>query len=224
MTAETIRSAADYAGQMRQLLPTGAAWSMPADSNFGQLIAALAEEFARIDARAGRLIDEADPRTSLELLPDWERVLGLPDACFAAPDNVSERRAALRQKITGLGGQSRRYFTELAARLGYYITITEHRPARVGMRLGDGLNGTDWAHAWTVHVEPFEGDLPDEQSFFAQARIGDEIGVRLRGFGAIDLECAIRRAAPAHTIVLFAYEVEPSPAFWIDFTNPGPVA
>lgn len=218
------RNATDYAGQMRQLLPMGAAWQFPAESNLAQLIAALAEEFARIDARAGQLIDEADPRTTLELLPDWERVLGLPDACFKAPDNVSERRVALRQKITGLGGQSRAYFTELAARLGYFITIEEHRPARVGMRIGEHLNGPDWAFAWTVHVEPFEGDLPDAQSFFAQARIGDELGVRLRGFGAIDLECAIRRVAPAHTIVLFAYEIEQRPVFWIDFTNPGPAA
>lgn len=219
-----IRNAADYAGQMRQLLPHGAAWASPQESNLTKLIVSLAAEFARIDARAGQLIEEADPRTTLELLPDWERVLGLPDACFAAPDNVSERRAALRQKITGLGGQSRAYFTELAARLGYFITITEHKPARVGMFLSERLNGPEWAFAWTVHVEPFEGDLPDEQSFFAQARIGDELGVRLRGFGSIDLECAIRRASPAHTTVLFAYEVEPRPEFWIDFTNPGPVA
>ncbi len=218
----TTRTSADYLSQMRQLLPTGAAWNAPAGSNLVQLLAALAEEFARIDARAGQLIDEADPRTTLELLPDWERVLGLPDSCFKAPDNVSERRVALRQKITGIGGQSRAYFTELAARLGYFITIIEHRCARVGMLAGDLVNGEDWQFAWTVNVEPFEGDLPTSADFFAYLKVGDEVGGRLRGFGAIDIECAIRRAAPAHTVVLFAYQIEPDAAFWIDFTNPGP--
>ncbi|MEZ5709737.1 MAG: putative phage tail protein [Blastomonas sp.] len=213
--------AADYGAQLRQLLPSGAAFRAPADSNLARLLDALAEEFARIDARADDVIDEADPRTTLELLPDWERVLGLPDACTGAPDNVGERRAALRQKITGLGGQSQAYFIELAARLGYVVTISEHRAARLGMRLGERLNGPDWQFAWTVHVEPFDGDLPDDQPFLAQARIGDELGVRLRGFGALDLECVIRRAAPAHTIVLFAYEAEPEALFWIDLTDTG---
>lgn len=217
------RNAADYQSQLRQLLPQGAAWAAPGDSNLVQLLGALAEELARIDARTGQLIDEADPRTTLELLPDWERVLGLPDACFKTPDSVSERRVALRQKITGIGGQSRVYFAELAARLGYFITIDEHRSARVGMRCDQPLNGEDWQFAFTVNIEPFEGDLPGNADFFAYLKVGDEVGGRLRGFGAIDIECAIRRAAPAHTVVLFAYQVDPLAAFWIDFTQPGEI-
>ncbi|WP_157081216.1 putative phage tail protein, partial [Novosphingobium naphthalenivorans] len=107
---------------------------------------------------------------------------------------------------------------EIAARLGYEIEIEEHHPARIGDRIGDYLNGPDWAFAWTVHVRPFEGYLI-ESEFLAVAEIGDRIGVRLRGWGALDLECVIKRAAPAHTTVIFAYEVEPVPDFWIDFTS-----
>jgi len=50
-------------------------------------------------------------------------------------------------------------------------------------------------------------------------RVGSRAGDLLRGWGALDVECLIRRAAPAHTFVLFAYDVEPSPAFWFDFTQ-----
>lgn len=217
LTSASRRSAADYAGQLAQLLPRGPAWDFAPDGPFAGLLLALAEEFARVDARALDLFDEFDPRTTLELLPDWERVAGLPDACTGAPDSVLERQVALHHKLTSVGGQNRAAYIEMAERLGYVIEIEEHRPARIGMRLGERLNGSDWAFAWTVHVRPFDGYL-EEASFLAQARLGDRLGVRLRGFGALDIECLIRRSAPAHTTVLFAYEVEPAAAFWMDFT------
>ncbi|WP_288803830.1 putative phage tail protein [uncultured Novosphingobium sp.] len=214
----TPRDADAYARQFAQLLPKGPAWNFAPDGPFARLLAALATEYARVDSRALDLIEEADPRTTLELLPDWERVAGLPDTCTGAPDEVSERQVALHQKIAGIGGQNRAAFIEVAARLGYQVEIIEHRPARIGDRVGDDLNGEDWAHAWTMKIRPFEGYL-EESTFLAVAEVGDRIGVRLRGFGALDLECVIRRLAPAHTTVLFAYEVEPSADFWFDFTQ-----
>lgn len=207
-----------YARQLAQLLPQGAAWRHAPDGPFAGLLRAIAAEFARIDSRALDLVEEADMRTALELLPDWERVAALPDTCTGAPDNVAERQVALHQKLTGVGGQNAAAFVEIAAQLGYQIDIEEHRPARMGMRMGERLNGQDWAFAWTVHIRPFDGWL-EESTFLAVAEIGDRLGVRLRGFGALNLECVIRRAAPAHTHVLFAYEVEPSPAFWFEFTE-----
>lgn len=216
--AQIPRGVDAYAQQLRQLLPQGDAWAVPSGGALAGLLLGLAEELARIDARAGALLDEFDPRTTLELLPDWERVAGLPDTCTGAPDNVGERQAALHQKLTRISAQNRAAYIEMAARVGYIIEIEEHRPARMGMRIGERLGGPAWAFAWTVKVRPFDGWL-EESTFIAQARLGDRLGVRLRGFGALNLECLIRRAAPAHTIVLFAYDVEPSPAFWFDFTH-----
>lgn len=215
---ETPRGEAAYARQMAQLLPKGPAWAFAPDGIFARLLLAMAAEFARVDSRALDLIDEADPRTTLELLPDWERVAGLPDTCTGAPEETNERQVALHQKLVGIGGQNRAAFIEIASRLGYAIVIEEHRPCRVGMRCGAPANGQDWAFAWTVHVQPFEGYF-EESSFIAHAKAGDPAGVRVRGFGALDIECVIRRAAPAHTHVLFAYDVEPTPDFWFDFTS-----
>ena len=61
--------------------------------------------------------------------------------------------------------------------------------------------------------------IPDNQFYLAQARCGDHLGVRLRGWGSIKLECLINRHKPAHSIVLFAYRTEPEALFWIDFTT-----
>lgn len=173
---------------------------------------------ARADARGVDLIEEMDPRTTQELLGDWERMTGLPDGCTGAPDSTSERQAALHQKLTSTGGQSRAYFIEVAAKLGYSIEIEEHRPCAIGMPCDVPVYGPDWAFAWTVHVLPPEGWY-DSSMAIAVAKIGDPVGIRLRGWGSLDLECVIGRSRPAHTIVLFTYEIEPDAAFWFDFTT-----
>ena len=127
----------DYAEQLRQLLPPGKAWEFPPEGNFAGLLVGLAEEFARIEGRGLDLLEEADPRTALELLPDWERVAALPDACTGAPDNATERQAALHQKLTRPGAQNAASYVELAARVGYGIEIVEHRAMRSGFRFCD---------------------------------------------------------------------------------------
>jgi uncharacterized protein YmfQ (DUF2313 family) len=204
---------------MRQLLPRGAAWDFAPGSNFAALLAGLAEEFARIDGRALALVDEADPRTTLELLGDWERNVGLPDNCSGEePDNATERQVALHEKLTKVGAQNAVAYKDMAARLGYNIEIEEHRPFSVGGRIGDRLYSESWTFVWTVRVQPFEGWL-EEATFVAHMKVGDPIGLRLRGFGALSVECIIERAKPAHTHVLFAYEIEPTAALWMDFTS-----
>lgn len=220
MTAAALiaRSEADHAQMLRQLLPRGAAWDMAPDGTFARLLEALAAEFARIDVRVIELLDEADPRTALETLIDWERVAGLPDACTGQPDNVRERQIALVQKLTSIAGQAPADFIELAALIGFEIDIEEHRPLRTGFRVGDPCRDEAWAFAWTVRVQPFDGAGRPVLSI-AHFKVGDPVGTRVRGFGSLDLECVIRRAAPAHTTVIFAYVIEREPDFWIDFTS-----
>lgn len=212
------RGSSAYLDQLRALLPTGPAWSADRSTTLGKLLLGLSNEFARIDARGVDLVDEADPRTAFELLADWERMLGLPDTCTGAPDNVRERQTAVHEKLTSTGGQSIPYFVDLAARAGFVIEIEEHRPASVGMACDGPLYGDDWAFAWTVHVLPYNGYLQGTLPI-AVAEVGDPVGIPLRGWGALDLECLIGRARPAHTTVLFIYEVEPLPALWFDFTR-----
>ncbi|MEL7784048.1 putative phage tail protein [Citromicrobium bathyomarinum] len=212
------RSQGDYAAQLIRLLPQGPAWEFAPDGAFARLLSALAAELARVDARILDLVEEADPRTALETLVDWERVTGLPDSCTGAPDNAGERQVALLQKLTGVGGQSIPALKALAEGIGYEVEIEEHRPFRMGARMRDRVNDDAWAHAWTVRVHPPDGlfDFRETLSFF---HMGSRMGDRLRGFGALDLECVIGRAAPAHTRMIFAYHIEPEADFWIDLTR-----
>jgi len=145
--------AVDYLDQLKQLLPPGPAFPRDEDTTFNRLLGAIAEEFGRFDVRVERLPEEADPRTALELLPDWERVAGLPDVCTGTiATTVPERRAAIVAKITARGGQSLAYLTSLAANLGYAVVISEYRPLRARFRAGSRCHSVDWAFAFKVEV------------------------------------------------------------------------
>lgn len=196
-----MTTAADYLSQLRGLLPRGVAWRAADGQNITNLLQAMADELARVDGRAAQLHEEADPLTTKELLSDWERLAGLPDNCSQTlADNVQQRRAALVSKLTQQGGQSKQYFIDLAAMLGYAVTITEYRPFRVGINaMGDNLYGEDWIFTWTVNAPAV---APLVYFRVGQSAVGEPLVTVTPN---TELECAISRTKPAHTNVLFAY-------------------
>jgi uncharacterized protein YmfQ (DUF2313 family) len=132
---------------------------------------------------------------------------------------TTERQRRVLRKLTSTGGQSRSFFIELAAQIGLQVEIDEFKPMRSGFRSGDACYGEDWAFVWRVRLLPFSAAtglvLRSERFRSGQSRSGD----RLRSFSVQELECIIRRAAPAHTKVIFVYPVDPDPAFWFDFLS-----
>lgn len=203
-------SAEAYAHQLRQLLPRGAAWVMESTDNRWKLLLGLAEELARVHGRSEDLLKEIDPRTALELLPEWEELVGLPDEIVTSiPATVVERRIAIMQKLLARGGQSRAYFIELAAASGFLATIIEYTSsvARVGrFRCGDRLYGVGWSFTWRMNVSLSSPALEGWASTVVWLRTGSgRCGNRLRGWNGPVLQLVIRRAAPAHTTVLFTY-------------------
>ncbi|MFO6425576.1 putative phage tail protein [Escherichia coli] len=81
---------------------------------------------------------------------DWERVYGVIPRDGATQQ---ERRENILIKMAATGGLSIPYFKQLAASLGYTITITELHPFRAGInRCGDRLYITDARWIWQVNV------------------------------------------------------------------------
>lgn len=189
-------SAEAYRAQLQALLPQGAAWPRESNTVLARFLAALAEEIARVDGRAEQLLDETDPRTTAELLADWERVAGLPDSCVTATQTTQERRAALVAKLTNLGGQSRQFFIDLAARLGYTVTITEFRQYHCERDCGQPVNEEDWQFVWQVNAPE-----TTVREFSTESGAEDP----LRSWGDELLECMFQRLKPAQTKVQFTY-------------------
>lgn len=173
-------TAEQYRRQLQALLPTGPAVPRDGGAVLTALLDALAREPARVEGRGAQLVDEADPRFAEELLPDWERVAGLPNPCLAdPPDTTQERRAALVAKLTLAGRQDEQYFIDLAAALGYTITITY--PA---------------AHTFQVNAPSVT---------VRESTCLSPCTEPLRTWGNEELECAITTLKPAHTAAQFAY-------------------
>jgi uncharacterized protein YmfQ (DUF2313 family) len=171
-----------YARQLKQLLPRGLLWRLDSDSWLSRLLLSVAEELARIDARGLDLVNEWDPSTAEECLEDWERVLGLPDTCAPLADTVAGREAVAARKYVYQGGQSAAFFVALAASLGYTATVVETT-----------------ANMWRMDVV-LDAGLTTFRA--GSSRAGDRLS---SWTAATDLECAVNRAKPAHTYVLFAY-------------------
>lgn len=188
--------AAGYLAQLQALLPPGDLWRRDQDASLTNLMKALAQEFARIDSRAQDLLREADPRTTSELLEDFERVAGLPDPCVPDVQSVEARRLRLVQKLTGRGGQSRAFFIELAANLGFPITITEFRPFTAVSSCASAINPNPWCYVWLVNAPAVRIDNMTATSACREP---------IRSWGNELLECVLTRLKPAHTHLLFGY-------------------
>ena len=188
-----------FARLLTGLLPSGDAWPEEADAVQQQAIRALVAPFAALNGRANDLVDDAFPASSVELLPEWERSLGLPDECSPLESTVVMRQRAVVTKLLARGGQSVPYFKALAAAAGQAIGVEQFAPFRAdASRADDPASDDDAAHAWQV-------SLPGEVSvisFHADTSYADE---PLDVFDSGALECRLRQAAPAHTALLFRY-------------------
>lgn len=189
----------EYAQQLKDLLPPGLAFNREPGTNLEKILLGCAAEFVRTEDRADFLAVDVVPITTLELLPDWERVAGLPDKCSGELEQtIQGRRNALVAKLSSTGGQSIGYFIEVARQLGYVIEIQEFRPFRAGISAaGDALTNGDWVYTWKI-------EAPETTIIEFRAGIS-AAGEPLRSWGNGALECKLNQLKPAHTVVLFGY-------------------
>ena len=132
------RDAEDYRTAFNNLLPTGIAWPRESYTVLQKAVAGLSAIWGNtVEALAGLLLTvESDPRSTVILLPEWERAWGLPDKCVAEPLTIADRQIALVNKMTMKGAQSRQFFIDVAARIGYTnIEIREWSPFMCGISM-----------------------------------------------------------------------------------------
>lgn len=159
-----------------------------------------AEGAALDDALAAslRVLATITPDGDTELLPDWERVYGLPDACLADIDSsVSSRVAAVIDKIRRGGGMSRQFFIDLAAALGYAISIVEFSPFTVSSLVTYPLYDVDSQYWWQISLPTATPPRPFS--------VLDSVMTPLVVYQTGLLECLLQKLKPAHTELQFVY-------------------
>lgn len=171
------------------------------DPRAPRLAAGLAADGDALDAAlasAARVLAAITPDGDTAMLPDWERVLGLPDVCTAGLDSsVTSRIAAALDKIRRGGGLSRQYFLDLAAAAGYSITITEYLPYTVLGTVADPINDTDTQYYWQVSLPAAVPPRP--------ITVLDDVETPLVIYQPGVVECLFNRLKPAHTAIIWEY-------------------
>lgn len=193
-----VYQAADFLAALQACMPRGKVWPKDADAVQTQTLQGLSTPFQQHNDRANFLLTDAFPPTAVELLPDWESTLGLPDPCAGTQPSIATRQAQVLARFAGIGGQSQAYFISYAAKLGFTVTIKQYQPFRMGQsRMGDQLGGSEWAFVWDVNAP-----LNTVQRFtMGQSAMGDP----LASWGNDVLQCELSGFAPAHTFPRFTY-------------------
>jgi len=180
------RNLQDYTQLVRALMPIGRLWevALSASTKLSALLEVIANELLSVETRIKDLIDELIPDTTNELVPRWESILGLPDACTGVLPTLQQRVAAIVGKLFLLGATrgtlSNQFYIDLAARNGYTITITF-------------LSANNWqVNAQNTAITYFKAGV-------------SKTGEKIQTSGNDLLECVINKAKPAHTIVTYSY-------------------
>ena len=146
------RNGEDYATAWQTLMPRGPAWPRSLTSVIRRLCDSLAWFWGFVDSRAADLLErESYPYSTIEILPEWERAFGLPDECFPDATTIAERQRMLVTKMTWMGGQSRQYFIDVLAWLGFRVVIHEWAPFMAGIsRCGDTRPAPEERYRWYI--------------------------------------------------------------------------
>ncbi len=142
------------------------------------------------------LLREVFPDTTSGMLPDWERVLGLSPG---ADDPVIYRLEQVVRKMRERGGLSISYFIELAASIGYAISIEEPKPFMAGVgQAGQEVMDPLVIYEWGVAMP----SRPVYSFTAGQSAAGDPLSW---WDGDERLEQIFRDLKPAHTFCYFNY-------------------
>jgi uncharacterized protein YmfQ (DUF2313 family) len=191
-----------YLSALWDLLPRGHAWNRREDTVLGRFLRALASELELVEFRGQDVREEADLRTTKELLSEWEAFLGTRDDCPDFDNTELERRFAVFRKYTSKGGQSIYHVVETAQALGYDVDVddvVELKPFRCGISsCGDPLGSEEWAFVAEIHA-PVQ-----TPRFF---RTGTSVvGEPLTSFGNDALVCTLDKIKPAHVLFLYRFD------------------
>lgn len=108
-------------------LPGGRLFSARNSSGsfFRRFLTSVSKEIRRVRLKIIDIAYQHDINNTSELLTNWEKTVGIPDECFSLDYSIEDRRKHVIVKLMANGAQTEQYYIDLAAYLGYTITI-EH--------------------------------------------------------------------------------------------------
>ena len=147
-----------YREQLHRLLPSGRAWRQDRESVLTDLLDGIAQQLSDIDLSGAAMLNEVRPSTTLSLLPDWERVAGLPDDCSNLGSTVTIRKASLITKLVSQPTLNIENFREIGRTYGVTLTITELDQVRADASTTLDTTNGKWRFVWWIEI-PATSDI-----------------------------------------------------------------
>lgn len=114
----TTRQFADH-------IPEGRAWNSKIDENsvMYKNIKSLASAFNIVQQQIELIANEFNINLTVDLLPDWEESVGIPDDCIFELQDLEERRETVIQRLKKIPVVTKAEFEALALSLGIEVTV-----------------------------------------------------------------------------------------------------
>lgn len=214
----------DALATIQRHLPTGQAWDAyrTPGKNLFKLITALANALNDASAALCRMVAELDPRTTTQMLVEWETAVSLPDACLPTATTLGQRRAWVMWRLTKKRWNTAQDWHDLAALFGLTIRITPgwlvQRPALYDAFYPKRYDLFPKLGRFRVYIDvlnqkrrgyPYSGAAgPDDQY---------PIPYGAGGTAYSQFRCLIERVAPANVLIIWD-EFPPVPPHGTEFT------
>jgi hypothetical protein len=155
-------------------------------------------EFYRFQVLEQKLYNEMNVNEADELLIDWERSVGLPDACITTNVDKERRRQQVYQKFSKYGGvQKKEDFVRVGAFFGFDLTIVSGKtagafPLTFPIIFFSGIKES--SHTLFIQID---NDLTDQSSQFPLI-----FPIPFSKGGKVFLQCIFDQLAPANVRVI----------------------
>lgn len=188
-------SQAEAARQLASVIPDGRAWQAKYIVGTGMyaLTSACAAEFRQIQIQIETLAQEFDIRLTDQLLPDWEKSTGLPEACIGQMASLADRRNAVILRLRKIPFVTKADYENLALQLtGLSVTVTpgadiELFPLNFPIHLASGNSYFKLYVTFNNAIGGFPYSFP-----FNFVSTGDNI-----------IRCVFEQIAPANVLIIF---------------------
>jgi len=95
------------------------------DTNLRKFIEALSFQLTNFEEVLNLFVCNLGPLEAVDLLPEWESMVGIPDDCFSGSGPIAIRQRDVLIKLASLGIQTEQDFINLAALFGVDIQILQ---------------------------------------------------------------------------------------------------
>lgn len=194
----TLHSQDDHARAVLNFLPGGNLFEAKNKntSNLYKLFLGFSAELQRMEQTLYDITNDHDIRVTELLIERWESAVGIPDDCFNNTGTLDERRRNVLVKLAAIGANTEQDFIDLAAILGYAITI-EHLdeidfnpPYDIPLSLEFGVPESRFV--WIVKGDGVAPNVPPY-----------DIPLSLENAQASIIQCLFNKLKPAHTLILY---------------------